>query len=369
MAATTNTATGKTHPRRWPRRVWIALGIVLVVVIVVRLMLAVWVADYLNRKLDRIGDYHGHLVGVDLHLWRGAYSIDDLRIDKRTGKTPVPLLKAPRIDLSVSWSALFHGAVVAKVLFREPEINFVDAPGKTAGQSGKGVDWRAELESLFPVRLDEVQVRNGRVHFRNFGSDPPVDLVATKVDGVVRNLSNARSASKRAASFDLDARVLGDAPLTAKAEFDPLGTLRDFTFALKVSDVELRKANDFLQAYAKLDVEKGSGDFVMELTSRDGTLDGYAKPLFHDVQIFSWKHDVEEQHDNPFRAAWEAIAGGVQNLFKNHGEDQFATRVEIHGTVGSRDISTWDAIVGVLHNAFVEAFRPTFEKLPEKRGD
>jgi len=306
---------------------------------------------------------------VDLHIWRGAYSINDLRIEKRTGKVPVPLLKAPRTDLSVSWNALLHGAVVAKVVFHAPELNFVDAPSKGGGQSGQGVDWRAQLEELFPVRLDEVQVRNGRVHFRNFGSDPPVDLEATKVDAVVRNLSNARKASERAASFELAARILGDAPLTAKADFDPLGTLRDFTFAIKVSNVELRKANDFLQAYAKVDVEKGSGDFVMELTAKKGVLDGYAKPLFHDVQIFSWKHDIEEQHDNPLRAAWEALAGGLQNLFKNHSEDQFATRVEIHGTMGSRDISTWDAIVGILHNAFVEAFRPTFEKLPEKRDE
>lgn len=354
---------------RLPRWAWITLGILLVVVIVVRLMLAVWVADYLNRRLDRLGDYHGRLASVDLHLWRGAYSIDDLRVEKRTGKVPVPLLRAPRTDLSISWNALFHGAIVAKVAFFSPELNFVDAPGNGGGQSGRGVDWRAQLEALFPVRLDEVDVHNGRVHFRNFGSDPAVDLEATAVDGVVRNLSNARKSSARAASFDLTARVLGNAPLTAKADFDPLGSMRDFTFALKLSDVELRKANDFLQAYAKIDVEKGRGDFVMELAARNGILDGYAKPLFHDVQIFSWKHDIEEQHDNPLRAAWEAIAGGVQNLFKNHSEDQFATRVQIHGTIENKDLSTWEAIVAVLHNAFVQAFRPTFEKLPEKRND
>jgi hypothetical protein len=352
---------------RLPRWAWIALGVLVVALIIVRVMLATWVASYVNARIDRMGDYHGHLASVDLHLWRGAYSINNLGIDKRTSKVPVPLVKAPRIDLSVSWSALFHGAVVAQVVFHEPELNFVDTPGKGGGQSGQGVDWRAQLEQLFPVRLDEVHVRNGKVHFRNFGSDPPVDLVATNVDGTVRNLSNTRTAAERAASFDLTARILGDAPLTTHAEFDPLGTLRDFNFAVKVSDVDLKKANDFLQAYAKVDVEKGSGDFVMELTSRKGVLDGYAKPLFHDVQVFSWKHDVEEQHDNPLRVAWEALAGGIQNLFKNHSEDQFATRVPIHGTIEQKDVSTLDAIGGVLHNAFVQAFRPSFEKLPEKR--
>ena len=212
----------------------------------------------------------------------------------------------------------------------------------------------------------EVDIRDGRIHFRNFDSNPPVDLQATHVDGVIRNLSNIRDPDARTASFDLTARILGGAPLVSSASFDPLGTLRDFSFALKVTGVELTRANDFLQAYAKVDAEKGKGDFVMELTARNGTLDGYAKPLFHDVQIFSWEHDVEKQRDNPLRAAWEIVVGGIQQLFKNQSQDQFATRVAIHGSIDNKEISAWDAVLGILRNAFIEAYRPTFEKLPEK---
>ena len=350
-----------------PRWAWITLAVVIVALVAARLFLAGWVADYLNRRMAHMGDYRGHVAAVDLHLWRGAYSMRDLRVEKRTGKVPVPLLRAPNVDIDVSWSALVHGAVVARVVFERPEINFVDDKADAASQSGRGVDWRSELEGLIPIRLDEVAVRGGRVHFRNFGSDPPVDLEWTSVNGTVTNLSNARQASARAASLDLEARMLGDAPVTAHAKFDPLGSLRDFEFAVKVTKVDLTKANAFLQAYAKVDAESGTGDFVMELEARKGRLDGYAKPLLHDVKLFSWKHDIEEQHDNPLRAAWEALAGGVENIFKNHSEDQFATRVEIHGTIESKETSAWQAITGVLHNAFVQAFKPSFERLPERR--
>ena len=355
--------------KKWriSRRNWLILGVLVAVLLIARILLPGWVANAINAQMDEIGEYHGRVQSVDLHLWRGAYSVNGLRIDKRNGRVSAPFLIAPRVDLSVSWNALLHGEIVAKISFLQPEINFVDAPGEGDGQSGQGVDWRAQLQRMVPMRMDEVQVHDGRVHFRNFDSNPPVDLEATKVEGVVRNLTNASKATERAASLDLTAQILGDAPLTTTAKFDPLGSLRDFTFALRVTAIKLRKANDFLQAYAKVDAEKRSGDFVMELTARDGVLDGYAKPLFQDVQIFSWKHDVEEQHDNPVRIAWEALAGGIQNIFKNHGADQFATRIPIHGSVGNRDINTWEAIVGVLHNAFVEAFSPTFEKLPKKR--
>lgn len=350
-----------------PRWAWLTLSVLLVALLVVRLLLPGWVTHYINGHLNQMGDYHGRLESVDLHLWRGAYSANRLRIEKRTGKVSVPFLDAPLVKISVSWNELLHGKVIANVVFESPEINFVDSPGKGGGQSGRGVDWRAQLQRMIPVRMDEVQVHDGRIHFRNFDSSPPVNLEATKVEGVVRNLSNASQTTERAASFNLTAQILGNAPLTTTAEFDPLGTLRDFNFAIRVTGVDLRNANDFLQAYTRVDAEKGSGDFVMELTARDGVLDGYAKPLFQDVQIFSWKHDVKEQHDNPLRIAWEAIAGGIQNVFKNHGKDQFATRVPIHGSVVNKDIGTLDAIVGVLRNAFVQAFQPTFEKLSEKK--
>jgi uncharacterized protein DUF748 len=343
--------------RRWP---WITLAALVVLVLALDLALPTWIARYINGRLDHMGDYHGHLERVRLHLWRGAYSIEELRI-ARKGHASVPLLHAPRMDLSLSWDALLHGGVVGRVSFRSPEIDFLDAP---ATQNGKGVDWREKLEQLLPIRLDEVRVHDGTVRFRAFSTEPRVDVKATGVEGVVTNLTNVRDAGKRAATLHATARVLGSAPLETDARFDPLGTLEDFRFDLKVTGIDLTRANELLQAYAKLDVESGRGDFIMQLEARDRRLTGYAKPLFQHVKIFSWKQDIEQQHDNPFRALWEAVAGGVQNLFKNHQEDQFATRIEISGEIGRSETSTLKAIGAILHNAFVQALRPRFEDLP-----
>jgi hypothetical protein len=161
--------------------------------------------------------------------------------------------------------------------------------------------------------------------------------------------------------------VLGDAAMQSTARFDPLGKLDDFEFSLRIDRIELQRLNDLLQAYAKVDVASGEGDFLMELEAREGQLQGYAKPLFRNVQVFSWKQDVEEQGDNPLRAAWEALAGAIENLFKNQGKDQFATRIEIRGRIGDTQTSKLQAIGAILHNAFVEAYLPQFEHLPERR--
>ncbi len=348
---------------------WLVLVLIALVLIGVRIALPGWVADSVNRQLADMGEYHGEIGGVALHLWRGAYSIENLHIEKRTGKVPVPLIDAPRTDLTVSWPALLHGAVVARVTLESPEINFVDANGDAEAQSGKGVNWRSQLEDLLPIRLDEVLIHNGTVHFRNFSTNPKVDVVATSVEARVQNLSNARNEAERAADLDCTATVLGDAAMQSTAQFDPLGKLDDFKFSLKIDRLQLQRLNDLLQAYVKVDVESGEGELLMELEARDGQLRGYAKPLFRDVQVFSWKHDVEEQGDNPLRAAWEAVAGALENLFKNQPKDQFATRIEIKGRIGDTKTSTLQAIGAILHNAFVEAYRPQFEHLQERRDD
>jgi hypothetical protein len=48
------------------------------------------VRGYVNRTLDRNSLYQGTIGTVQIHLWRGAYSIEDVRITKTTGDVPVP---------------------------------------------------------------------------------------------------------------------------------------------------------------------------------------------------------------------------------------------------------------------------------------
>jgi hypothetical protein len=191
---------------------------------------------------------------------------------------------------------------------------------------------------LVPIRLDELAVHDSTVTFHNFTSHPRVDMKMTDVNGTVVNLTNAdRRQGRRVATLQATAKVLQDAPLQVKASIDPLERSGDFAMELRIRDIQLTRLNDFARAYAK--------------------------PLLHEVEIFSWEQDVEQDKKNPLRVAWEAVAQGVTSLFKNHEKDQFATRVPISGRIDDRKLGTWAAIVGVLRNAFVKAYTPQLEDL------
>ncbi|MGE7989759.1 DUF748 domain-containing protein [Pseudomonas sp. NPDC089554] len=346
---------------RWPL---LALGSLVVLLVALHLALPYLVRDYLNDKLADMGEYRGQVTDVDLAWWRGAYQINGLKIVKVSGKVPVPLLEAPLIDLSVSWQALWQDqAVVAEVTFVEPVLNFVDGGNKQASQTGQGTDWRQQLEKLLPITLNEVRIDNGTLAFRNFTSKPPVELKATQLQASIRNLTNVRDAQgRRDASFEASARLLGDARAESRATFDPFSDFDDFEFRLRATNIQLRSLNDFASAYGKFDFNAGHGDVVIEAQAEGGQLNGYIKPLLRDVDVFNWQQDVENKNKGFFRSVWEALVGASETVLKNQPKNQFATRVELSGSVHQQDISAFEAFLQILRNGFVQAFNARYEQ-------
>ncbi|MGJ3443009.1 DUF748 domain-containing protein [Pseudomonas sp. Je.1.5.c] len=346
---------------RWPL---VGLASLVVLLVALHLALPYLVRDYLNDKLADMGEYRGQITDVDLAWWRGAYQINGLKIVKTTGKVPVPFVDAPLIDLSVSWHALWYDrAVVAEVVFVRPELNFVDGGNKQNSQTGRGTDWRQQLEKLLPITLNEVRIDNGTLTFRNYNSKPPVELKATRLQASIRNLTNVRDdKGRRDASFEGSALLLGDAKVQSRATFDPFSDFDDFEFRLRATGIQLRRLNDFASAYGKFDFNAGHGDVVIEAQAEKGRLNGYIKPLLRDVDVFNWQQDVENKDKGFFRSIWEALVGASETVLKNQPKNQFATRVELSGSVHQQDISGFEAFLQILRNGFVQAFNARYEQ-------
>jgi hypothetical protein len=350
------------------RALSLILLLVALLVLIVHLVLPTLVRNYLNDKLAVMGDYRGQVEDVDLAWWRGAYRLNGLLIEKTTDKLPVPFLKAPSIDIAVSWRALWqHRRVVAEVEFVAAELNFVDAKNKRQTQTGQGVDWRDRLDALVPITLNELRIVDSTVSFRNFTSDPPVNLYANQLNATIFNLTNTSDAQgRRVAELNGTARLFDQAPLEVQARFDPFTEWEDFELRLRSTGIQLTRINDFSRAYGKFDFAAGTGDLVLEVEAKDSRLSGYIKPLLHNVEVFDWEQDVENPDKGFFRGLWEAIVGGGQSVLKNQRKDQFATRIELSGSIKDKDISPLQAFLAILRNAFVEAFTPRFERALEE---
>src|SRR5262245_49261363 len=90
---------------RW-RRLGILFAVLFIVLTAARLALPNVVRNYVNHVLDQNQQYDGLIGDVTVHLWRGAYSIENIRLVKTAGLVPVPFFAARRVDLALEPRAM-----------------------------------------------------------------------------------------------------------------------------------------------------------------------------------------------------------------------------------------------------------------------
>ncbi|MDQ6622643.1 MAG: DUF748 domain-containing protein [Verrucomicrobiota bacterium] len=331
---------------------WLVI-VLLAAVLVVRAMLPIWVRDYVNRKLSEIDGYRGHVTDVNIHLWRGAYTIHNVEIKKVEGKVPVPFFSAPAVDLSVQWGELFHGAIVGEMHFERPKMNFVNSKNADNVQVGVDKPWTQKIKELFPLKINRFTANEGEIHYRDFSRTPKVDLVIDRVDVVATNLTNSLKLSKNLhADIEIKGRPLRDGTLATNINLDPYAAKPTFTMKTEVAGVPLVKLNDFAKAYASITFESGTFRVATEMQSKEGNFSGYIEPVFDHMSIFDPSHDS----DNPLDFIWQGIVGGITRIIRNHPKDRFGTRVPISGSFDNPSPAILDTVFNVLRNAFIKAF-------------
>ncbi len=356
--------TDERRPRRKSHR-WRIFGIIVLVLVVLagvaRALLPRVVQNYVNGILDRNTLYAGDIGHVELHLWRGAYSIENIRIDKTTGNVPVPFFSARRLDFAMQWKALWHRRLVGRVLMEEPEINLVDAPTVEESQTGAGAPWLAMIRDLFPFKINRAIIQNGSVHFRTYKMAKPVDVYLSQVQGLIDNLGNISDETDPLIStVQVTGLLMDQAKVEYRMTLDPFSYRPTFHMALRVIGLDVTKINDLARAYGKFDFKRGWFDFVVETDAKEGRLTGYAKPLFRELQVFSLVEDLKQ--DNALQFFWQALVGGVTGLFRNQARSQFGTLIPFSGDLGNATTTDILAAAGnVLRNAFVRAYLPRLE--------
>lgn len=344
---------------------WRKLGVILLVLVlagaIARAMLPWFVRDYVNRTLGRSPLYTGRIGAVQLHLWRGAYSIHDIRLSKTTGNIPVPLFNAKKVDFSMEWDALVHGRLVGQLVMEQPELNFVDAPSESESQTGVGGPWLEIIRDLFPFKINRALVHNGTAHFRSFQPAKPVDVYLSRLEATVDNLSNIRGqTAPLAAAVAANALAMDQAQLQFRMTLDPFSYRPTFHMALRLLGLDVTRINDLALTYGKFDFKRGWFDLVIEADSKEGALSGYVKPLFRNLKVFSLNTDIKE--DNVFQFFWQALVGAATSVFKNQRRDQFGTLIPFKGdATGTTTANILATLGNLLRNAFVRAYLPRLE--------
>jgi hypothetical protein len=334
-------------------KVLLALGIVIVLAIALRVASPWFVESYVNRQLADMGDYRGSVADIDLALVRGGYTLHDLTIVKSDSKVETPFVDMEKMDLSLQWKALFRAEAVGEVVMHQPVVNLVQSKSDEESQLGTGVNWPQEVRDLFPFQLNLVEVEDGRVTFRAPGIEANESLTARNVHLSLRNLTNVQDLDTEAfADIELDARVMGNAPLRLTGQIDANEELPTFDIDLSFEGAQLVDVNPWLQEFIKVDAHAGTFALYAELAAADGRFEGYLRPIMENPEFF----DAEESTEGPFKKAWEALVGFAAKILENKEEEQVATQIPLSGEFENPNAGVLEAIVNLLRNAFVAAF-------------
>lgn len=314
---------------------------------------------YVNGVLNDIPGYTGYVEDIDVALYRGAYVIEGLHLDKVNADISTPFLIIPKADISIEWKALFKGKIVSEIFLHDPVINYIYEKQKKETPEGEPevVDWRQALIDLVPIDINHFQVNNGKFSYVEFSEDPQIDLVLDHITLIATNLRNVESVGDPLPSTIHATAVSfggGSVLLTGKIDMMKVIPNLDLEFSLQKADVTA--LNETFLKFAGVDFARGTFELYAEAAIADGYLKGYIKPMFIDTEL------IGEEDKGFFEKVWEGFVGVFKFLFKNQGTDTLATRTPFEGDLNNIDTGLSETILNIFKNAWFNAFSPKVEE-------
>ncbi|WP_339721108.1 DUF748 domain-containing protein [uncultured Paraglaciecola sp.] len=313
---------------------------------------------YANRTIENTQGISGTVADVDLALISGSYSIFQGNIRQTGDGQELPLFVWERMDISILWSALLQGELVAEIVLIAPQISLYDRPQNKVFESAAVTDqktWLGLARTLSPFAIDKLTVKNA-----TFSMDAESKLKRSRftvqnIQLTVTHISNSKE-KDNIAQVVLQGDIQDHAKLLINGTFDPNTQEPTFDINLEMAKLPVSYIDSLMKFYAPFDFEAGQIDLACELKSIEGKVTGYVQAGIYELDVFSWHEDVVEDGDNPIRLMLDIVGGALATLFENDNKKLLATRVPISGVLDNPNVSTFDALLGILRNAFVEAY-------------
>jgi len=211
------------RPRRWWQ--WTGVAIVLLAGLVA--IGSFFVDEPLRRVIERqmnnsMKGYSASIGRLSFHPLGFSLTLYDL-VFLQDAKPDPPVLHVPRLDASVQWKALLHRRVVANFTFENPSVyadrRQVETEAKDPTPLGEH-GWQDAFEAIYPLKINEVRIRNGRVTYVDAGPFKPLEL--REVNIKAENIRNVRSQEREYPSeFRVEGQVFeaGRIAIEGNADF------------------------------------------------------------------------------------------------------------------------------------------------------
>jgi hypothetical protein len=324
--------------------------VVLICFFVLRLILPYAALWGINWALEnKLGSYEGHVKDLDLSLYRGAYQLVDLEINKKYSDL-LPLLAAQTIELSLSWHALLRFEISADIIVNELVVSIFDSQKKEKQQLGdeeSKKSWQSYLRIIIPVHVESLEVSNSAIHFNNYDIAKNLPVSLEKIHFTAHDL---RSRSENLSPIAFEGILQKNAEVSVDGNIDILAA--KFRAYLKYSVVNLNipSLNPILLSYVPVNFDKGIFTMYGETALSRGKVKGYANIFFKDVKAFEPKQKfVSVKH-----FAIETLFAITNWILKNQKDKTLATHIPFEYSDDHLKVPSWQVFWSAEKNRTVE---------------
>lgn len=335
------------------------IAIIIVVLIAARIALPHVVLHYANKSLANLESLYGHIDDIDIALYRGAYKIKNIYINKKDSVSgnQIKFFNSDVVDLSVEWSALFKGRLVGELVIERPTLIFTKDKTEPKDIQKDSSELKTLLDGFMPLNINRLEVKEGVIKYVNQTSKPIVNLEMNNTYVLAQNLSSVIDSALLPSTVKASANVYGGT-VQFNMKLNALKGKPTFDIDAALENLQLPEFNDFFQAYANFDVSKGTLGLYTEIAAKEGKFVGYVKPIIKDLNVIG----IEDRDDSFWEKVWEGIVGATGVILRNPKKEQVATKIPIKGTFDdATNSNTWHAVIILLRNAFIQALQPSID--------
>src|SRR5690606_30813929 len=163
---------------------------------------------------------------------------------------------------SLAWGELLRGRVLSEIHADGLAFTLVQGQSAAESQTPSPVErrWQAVVNDLFPIEITHLEVTRGQLRFFNAEGELPYDIRLREVELVAADLRNRGAPDDVAMPARLRMTATTDAGgrMQIDGRGEPLADAPRFDVKVEVQHIALPQLNDFLRAYANVDVRAGS---------------------------------------------------------------------------------------------------------------
>ncbi len=257
-------------------------------------------------------------------------------------------------DGSLEFSREKRSVYVRRLRVDGVEVTYTAGSGSAAEERrqrwAEDAAEQLQSDSTTKVYLDRLEVRGSRLTYHRVDRD--YRLFSTQTSLTAKDVANRDS--DKPASFEAEGRFMDAGDLAISGSYRATNASPDFDIDVNISETPLVELNDLLTAYAGFDAASGMFAFYSELAAKEGRLEGYVKPILSDVDIYD---RTQDKRRSVCGEVYEGAVDVLSQILENSADD-VAAKVSVAGRIDDPEVSTWDAIVSLVSNAFVKSVSP-----------